>query len=170
MRIDGYRPEDKSAVERLLHECGGFVPHEVTVCLSLLGDPEYETALVRDEQERPLGLVIYGTDPLAQGVWEIYWIATDGRCQRRGVGSALMRHVEESVGTRGRMILIETSGQPAYAYQRAFYEKNGYREAARIRDFYKPGDDLVVYRKDATARLYLEDPQWKSGSGCSSKG
>jgi ribosomal protein S18 acetylase RimI-like enzyme len=141
-------PGDRPAIERIARSCGGFTDAEVEVCLSLLDLPaEYEYAIARVEGE-PVGFLIYGTDPLAQGVWEVYWIATDGRRQRGGIGSALMRHMEQRVMGRGRMILLETSGQPAYAHQRGFYEKNGYREAARIRDFYKPGDDLIVYRKD----------------------
>jgi ribosomal protein S18 acetylase RimI-like enzyme len=149
VRVEPYAPAARADVGRVARRSGGFTRAEVAVCLSLLDEPdEYEVALARDASGSSVGFVIYGADPLAKGVWGIYWIATDRKVQRGGIGTALMRHVEERVRHRGRMILIETSGQPAYASQRAFYEKNGYVEAARIRDFYKPGDDLVVYRRD----------------------
>jgi hypothetical protein len=30
---------------------------------------------------------------------------------------------------------------------RAFYERNGFRCEARLKDFYAPGDDRVIYAK-----------------------
>jgi ribosomal protein S18 acetylase RimI-like enzyme len=46
-----------------------------------------------------------------------------------------------------RVLLVETSGLPSFERTRAFYRKCGYDEEARIRDFYKAGDDKIVYRK-----------------------
>ncbi len=50
----------------------------------------------------------------------------------------------------GRLILAETSSRPAYFNTWQFYVHSGYSEIARIRDFYKIGDDLVVYGKYLT--------------------
>jgi hypothetical protein len=44
-------------------------------------------------------------------------------------------------------VVAETSSQPKYENTRRFYLKCDYLEVARIRDYYKPGDDLVVYGK-----------------------
>jgi ribosomal protein S18 acetylase RimI-like enzyme len=49
--------------------------------------------------------------------------------------------------------MIETSSQPKYLPTRKFYEKLGYREMARIPDFYRPGDDRVIFGK------YLEEKE-----------
>ena len=61
------------------------------------------------------------------------------------------------------MQLIETSGVPDFAAQRAFYAGLGYHEEARIRDFYAAGDDKIVFWK----RLVPADPVGcqKSGMG-----
>lgn len=45
------------------------------------------------------------------------------------------------------MLLIETSGLAGFEAQRGFYRRCGYKEEARIRDFYQAGDDKVVFRK-----------------------
>jgi ribosomal protein S18 acetylase RimI-like enzyme len=47
----------------------------------------------------------------------------------------------------GRMVLVETAGKAEYAATRAFYERIGYHEVARIPDFYRVGDDKVIYGK-----------------------
>lgn len=46
-----------------------------------------------------------------------------------------------------RVLVAETSGLKTYEAARGFYLRNGFIEEARIREFYKPGDDLVVYVK-----------------------
>jgi len=48
---------------------------------------------------------------------------------------------------RGRLILIETASQATYESTRQFYLRQDYREAARIADYYKPGDDRIIYAK-----------------------
>ena len=45
-----------------------------------------------------------------------------------------------------RLIVVETSSRDDYDKTRRFYENTmGYETAAHMRDFYKPGDDKVVY-------------------------
>lgn len=47
----------------------------------------------------------------------------------------------------GRLIAIETSSKDKYAPTRHFYQRLGYLENARIRDFYRSSDDLRIYCK-----------------------
>jgi hypothetical protein len=49
-------------------------------------------------------------------------------------------------------VVIETSSQPLYAPTRAFYVRRGYKEVARVQDFYADGDDRVIFAK----RIHLE--------------
>ena len=51
----------------------------------------------------------------------------------------------------GRLLPVETSGGEEFEYVRAFYRKSGYDEEARIREFYKAGDDKIVFRKALVA-------------------
>jgi len=54
---------------------------------------------------------------------------------------------DELKKTGGRIVLIETSGKGEYENERKFYAKNGYEVQTIIKDFYRSGDDLFVYRK-----------------------
>ena len=57
-------------------------------------------------------------------------------------------HIEQMLTQRGeRVLLVETSGLEDFEYVRAFYRKSGYEEEARIREFYKAGDDKIIFRK-----------------------
>jgi ribosomal protein S18 acetylase RimI-like enzyme len=95
-----------------------------------------------------LGFACFGPHPLTEGTFDLYWIAVDPEARGRGIGHALLSQVEEEVRTRGgRMLVVETSGTPAYAPARRFYESCGYRYEAVIHDFYAPGDDLIIFCK-----------------------
>jgi hypothetical protein len=51
------------------------------------------------------------------------------------------------------MLVAETSSRPEYAATRQFYLSRGYREAARMRDFYEVGDDRVIFTKSLAPSL-----------------
>jgi ribosomal protein S18 acetylase RimI-like enzyme len=63
----------------------------------------------------------------------------------------MLREVERRLGERGgRLLIVETSSRESYVGTRRFYETRGYHEAARVRSFYAPLDDRVVYTKRLT--------------------
>ena len=94
------------------------------------------------------GYVCYGPTPLTDGVWDLYWIAVDPKRQGQGIGQLLLRFVENEVRRqRGRMLLIETSSKGTYGPTVRFYERSGYDEITRIKDFYRIEDDKVVFCK-----------------------
>ena len=45
------------------------------------------------------------------------------------------------------MLVVETSSRSDYGNTRGFYGKRGYAESARVREFYAPGDDRVIFTK-----------------------
>jgi GNAT superfamily N-acetyltransferase len=85
---------------------------------------------------------------MTEGTWNLYLIAVDPAHQGRGIGAALMRHVETVLAAQGqRVLLVETSALPGFERTRQFYLKNGYTLEARIRDFYTAGEDKIVFHK-----------------------
>jgi ribosomal protein S18 acetylase RimI-like enzyme len=97
------------------------------------------------------GYVCYGPTPHTDGVFDLYWIAVDPKQQGQGIGQLLLRFVENEVRRqRGRMLLIETSSKESYAPTIRFYERSGYEEISRIKDFYRLANDKVVYCKKLT--------------------
>jgi GNAT superfamily N-acetyltransferase len=90
----------------------------------------------------------WGPAPLAEDAYDLYWMAVSPPKQGKGYGRALVEWLEERVRERnGRLITVETSSQAKYRPTRTFYMKRDYREVARIPDFYRTGDDRVIYAK-----------------------
>ena len=101
--------------------------------------------------DRLVGYACFGVTPATDRTYDLYWIAVHHDAQRSGAGSALMEEVERRLERRrARLMIIETSSRGDYAPTRRFYHKHGYTEAARLRDFYSPGDDRVVLGKRFT--------------------
>jgi ribosomal protein S18 acetylase RimI-like enzyme len=94
------------------------------------------------------GYACYGPRALTSKTFDLYWIAVDPRIQHGGVGRRMLASVEDAIRKLGgRLLFVETSGLPEYEPTRLFYLATGYKLEATIKDFYKDGDDLVIFTK-----------------------
>lgn len=152
------RAADRDAIIALVQATRFFRENELGIAIEVLDDALAQgpdghyrsyTALVN---ATPVGWLCFGATPCTLGTFDIYWLAVAPAQQGHGVGSRLLSHAEELIRAGGgRLIVIETSGQDRYASTQMFYRKNGYIEAARVPDFYAPGDDKIIYTKVVTA-------------------
>ena len=94
------------------------------------------------------GFACYGPTPGTDRTVDLYWIAVHPSAQGTGSGTILLSEVERRLeDTDARLFVVETSSRPEYDPTRAFYRARGYAEAARMRDFYAPSDDRVIFTK-----------------------
>ncbi|HAZ47169.1 MAG TPA: GNAT family N-acetyltransferase [Cyanobacteria bacterium UBA11369] len=147
-------PDDSAALIALAVAAEMFPANETAALGKVLADyfggklDDGHVWVTDEEEGEPCGVAYYAPDLMADRTWYLYMIAVHPNYQRRGRGTALIQHVENALRSRGeRLLLVETSGLPKYARARAFYTKCGFEPEARIRDFYAPGDDKVVFRK-----------------------
>lgn len=145
---------DVKVIKTLAEETGVFKPIELTALEEVLhgflkkpwGDGYHCYTSERDGQI--IGFSCHGPNTMTDRTWDLYWIAVATSRQARGIGSELLRFVEEDIRRqKGRLIMIETSSLPSYDPTRRFYLKHGYEQAALVHDFYADGDSLVMFRK-----------------------
>jgi ribosomal protein S18 acetylase RimI-like enzyme len=111
-------------------------------------DPPYLFLGAFTPEEVLVGYACWGPTPATDRTWDLYWIAVDTALQGAGIGTILLEEVERRlVGQHARMLIAETSSRSDYAATRGFYGRRGYMEAARVRDFYAPGDDRIIFAK-----------------------
>jgi ribosomal protein S18 acetylase RimI-like enzyme len=127
-----------------------FTAAEARVALELIDDALAERGeyflLVAEERGRALGYVCYGDTPMTAHTWDLFWLVTHRDARGRGVARALVTSMEKDIRERGgSLIRVETSS--IYHAAAAFYARLGYPLAARVRDFYRPGDDLLLLIK-----------------------
>ena len=148
-------PRDRDVVLEFMRATAFFRPDEIDIAAELLDESIakgtrscYQSFVTDDENGRAVGWVCFGATPCTVGTYDIYWIGVAPQRQGRGLGAALMDFAEREIANRGgRLSVVETSGRAIYHPTRQFYLRLGYHEAARITDFYAPGDDKIVYTK-----------------------
>jgi ribosomal protein S18 acetylase RimI-like enzyme len=146
--------EDSAKLLALTAGTGVFVPFEVDVLGELLDDyhagtcGENHVVVVSEREGKILGYAYYAPDVMTDRSWYLYWIAVVKDSQGQGIGAELLQFFEQDVAQRnGRVIFIETSSLPHSEPTRKFYLKHGYEITGVLRDFYRDGDDMVVFRK-----------------------
>lgn len=155
------RRADRAEIERIVRSTGAFREDEVVVAMELVDADEAEgyRFVVAEVEGKVAGYACFGATPLTIGTWDLYWIAVDPAMQGGGIGRELMSAVENAVrAERGRMILIETGGKASYGATRHAYIAWGYREIARVANFYEPGDDKVIYQRRVDGNSHVVDP------------
>ena len=158
---------DRGGVFRILENAGNFTPEEVATALELIDEwlelgehSGYLTYVLESEvgeAKEVLGYVTFGPTPLTESTYDLYWIAVDKSKHRGGVGKRLMKFTEEEVARRGgRLLLIETSSQETYGGTIQFYERTGYELVGKIKEYYKPGDDKLIFVKRLAVPVAVE--------------
>jgi ribosomal protein S18 acetylase RimI-like enzyme len=164
IRLGGLHRGHRGRLEEILASTGAFRDDEIQVALELFdesckpavhvpfdpgaGIASYEFIGAFAREGELLGYACYGATPGTDRTYDLYWIAVHGQHQGEGAGSRLVDEVERRLLEReARLLVVETSARSSYAQTRLFYERRGYREHARLSDFYAPGDDRVIYAK-----------------------
>lgn len=144
---------DRLPLAELLAATKEFTPDEVEVALELIdasleGSDDYHVLVAEDASGQAAGYICFGATAMTEGTFDLYWIAVRPVDKGKGLGRALVAAMEQSLVTLGaRLVRVETESSSAYDATRAFYDALGYERAAVFRDFYRPGTDLVTYRR-----------------------
>ena len=129
-------------------EEGGVTSETLPPPTSRLPLPDYLFLGAFTPEEELVGYACYGATPGTDRTFDLYWIAVDPEAHGAGIGTLLLREVERRLeGYHARMLVVETSSRSDYGPTRAFYERRGYNQAARVREFYAPGDDRIIFTK-----------------------
>jgi ribosomal protein S18 acetylase RimI-like enzyme len=153
MNIRPLEGKDREQLASLIRRIETFSREEVECAIELVdlalqpNNRDYKI-LVADRDGKLVGYVCYGPTPMTEGTYDLYWIASDPTVRGQGVGASLISGMEgELRRLKARIIRVETSATEAYGPTRGFYASMKYTEEARIRDFYKVGDDLIILTK-----------------------
>lgn len=155
MRIRLLVLKDRASLHSMLIETHLFIPEEIDVAMELIdivlkdeSQKDYKIHCMVDDQDQLMGYICYGPSPMTQGTFDLYWIVVDPNFQGQGIGSKLLDFLEKVLKEMdGRMILVETSSIPEYEGTQRFYLQKGFKEVARVPDYYSPGNDRITFCK-----------------------
>ena len=158
MRTRSLLPSDRAQLIDILSQGAGFRSEEIDCAIELIDDAlapsdrekdGYEVRVaVEEDGDRVLGYACFGATPMTAAAYDLYWLVVAEAARGRGIGGALCAAVaDELKGRGGHVIRVETSSLEGQGGARRFYEKVGFRLAGAIPDFYRDGDDLLVFSK-----------------------
>ena len=96
-----------------------------------------------------LGYACFGATPMTEAAYDLYWLVVAEAARGRGIGGALCAAVEDEL-KRTRRVTSSASRPRAWrgrAARAASTRRLGFRLAGAIPDFYRDGDDLLVFAK-----------------------
>lgn len=87
-------------------------------------------------------------EKLTDGTYNLLAIGVARDAQRKGIAREMMLYIEQYLKEKdGRILIVETSSDDAQAAARNFYTRLGYLQTATIPDFWKEGEDKIVFWK-----------------------
>ncbi len=150
---DSIRPIIKDDLDdlKMVIESSGLFPSDLLEGMMTDFFDNRETQdiwLTKVMNKRSVAIAYCAPERMTEGTFNLYLIAVHKDVQGTGIGRELMHYIENLLQAQGnRILLVETSGLPEYALTREFYDKCAYTREAVIRDFYRDGEDKVVFRK-----------------------
>lgn len=151
---DKVRPGDDEVVRSLCESSGFFSAEEVAMAVGLVEERlAKEVAsgyhfLFAQQGDTVVGFACYGPIPGTESSWDLYWIVVEEKKRGHGLGRKLQAEVEQRTALfGGKRLYIWTSSRDQYFPTRRFYERVGYTKEVTLRDYYKPGEHLVIYVK-----------------------
>lgn len=154
VQIRTLHADDRELLEGILRSDQTFRDDEVSVALELVDDAlankdsDYWFRIAEIEGQAA-GYLCYGPTPMTECTYDLYWIVTHAQHRGKRVAASMVEHMEADLLRRGphAQVRVETSQSEGYGAARKLYDRLGYPEVARFQDFYKQGDDLIVFFK-----------------------
>ncbi len=146
---------DIEGLKAVLNKVELFPPEMLDDMISdYLNNPQTEEIwFTTIEGDKPISIGYCAPEQLTDRTFNLYAIGVQENLQGQGVGKKMMRFIEEYLQSRGnRVLIVETSSMPEFDLTRKFYHKIGYTQEAVIRDFWKEGDDKIIFWKKLDAK------------------
>lgn len=95
-----------------------------------------------------IGLGYCTPKKFTDGTYNLLAIAVRKELQGKGIGRQMIGFIEQLLKEKSkRILIIETSSDPQYQLTREFYKNLNYRQEATIQDFWKEGENKVIFWK-----------------------
>lgn len=146
--------QDLDRVRSLVTRVRVFSPAEIAIAAELVEETlrsgaaaGYEFVFVERDGQLA-GYTCFGAIPGTEQSHDLYWIAVDPDQHGHGLGAELLARSEARIATQsGRHVWVDTSSRADYAPAHRMYRNAGYRQVARLDDFYAPNDAKLIFTK-----------------------
>lgn len=149
-KLRAVTPSDLEGLKKVLDSCELFPSEYLDEMISdYLNNPDTEAIwFTYIANTTPLAIGYCVPEKLTEGTYNLLAIGVSREAQRQGIAGKMMKYLEALLKQKnGRLLLVETSSDSAQHAARQFYQNIGYVQAAVIKDFWKEGEDKIVFCK-----------------------
>lgn len=149
---------DVNVIRDILSSTGFFeaAPDEIDVAVELAktaltdgNSPENYDFVFLDDGDETVGYACFSRVPCSISTYEIYWLAVHNDRRGQGLGKKLICEVIRMVREFGATkLVLQTAGREQYLPTQKFYQACGFKEEARLKNYYAIGDDCLIYTMD----------------------
>ena len=147
--------QDREIWYEMMQKTGIFSVQAINLAMELVDtylfnseQKEYQVVVGLDSQEEVVAFACYGPVAGTAGTFRLHWLVVTPACQHHGIGAKLLDWVERKMQTDGaRLIVIEITSDENYATFINFFIKHHYKQAGRIKNYYRAGEDMLFYIK-----------------------
>ncbi len=151
---------DREKISEILNNTGVFNTQEITVAMEMVDEAlaknnggDCPVFCCHDDENRFVGYICFGAVPMTDFAYDLYWIVVDKNARRKGAATELVRFMEKRIAELGgEKIYVDTSSTSPYEAARAFYKRQGYSAVCVLDDFYRKGDNKIIFMKDITIK------------------
>jgi ribosomal protein S18 acetylase RimI-like enzyme len=153
MMIENVRPVIKSDINdlKIVVDSSELFPSEYLddMISDYFNNPETQDIwFTYIDNNKPIAIGYCVPEKLTEGTYNLLAIGVSQSIQRKGIASTMMSFIEQLLTQKNaRILIVETSSDDAQIGAREFYLKIGYSQVAVIKDFWKDGEDKIVFLK-----------------------
>ena len=150
--------QDLESIKDILSSTGFFegAPDEIDAALKsarqALKDGntiENHAFLFLEQDAETIGYTCFSRIPCTLSTYEIHWLAVHNNQRGRGIGKLLLNEVIKIIRQAGASkLILKTAGRDLYIPTQKFYLSCGFKEEARLKNYYSKGDDCLIYSMD----------------------
>jgi len=148
--IRAVQKADLDELKRVIDSSGLFPSEYLDEMISDYFNNPYteEIWFMYADHNQPMAIGYCVPEKLTMGTYNLLAIGVGEDFQRHGIASEMMKYIEQFLRHRGgRLLVVETSSDDAQVGARNLYEKLGYTQSALIKDFWRDGEDKIVFSK-----------------------
>ena len=109
-------------------------------------------ALVVRRGEAAAALALFGPVAGSRGAWHLRTLLIDPRVDSRAVGRTMIEAALQVAASGGaRLLMAELPADPVMGRSLSLLRASGFRQEARVPDFYRDGVALLFLRRDVPA-------------------
>lgn len=149
-RIRAVIQDDISELKKVIESSELFPPEYLDEMISdYLNNPDSEEIwFTYIDNNKPIAIGYCVPEKFTEGTYNLLSLGVLKEWQGKGIASEMLNYIEQELKQKGaRILIIETSSDVAQLPARSLYLKNQYAQEAVIRDFWKDGEDKIVFWK-----------------------